>query len=129
MLIETRSKFWYPLSPDRDACGVRMPSKLLKQIGAGRKPIQQMIRLDTAPRAMGHVALDGKHHAGTIQPFRNLRGCNANDPTMPAFSRNDRHVRLTWTTVQLEFGYGKIDDLLLHLLPLLIASIKMCGEL
>ena len=86
-----------------------------------------MIRLDAAPRTVGHVAIDRQHNTRTVQLFGNLRRGNADHATMPTFARDDGNERSLGSVVK--FFYRQIDDLLLNSLAFLVSRVEVFSEL
>src|ERR1041385_3281992 len=84
-----------------------------------------MICLDTAARTVGHLAVNRKHNARTVQPFCNLRRRDADHAAMPPFTGNHRDVTVFWI---FQLGNSEIDDLLLHCLALFVARVEMIRE-
>src|SRR5687768_7043315 len=86
-----------------------------------------MIRLDAAPRTVGHVAIDRQHNTRTVQLFGNLRRGNADHASMPTFARDDSHERILGSVVK--FFYRQIDDLLLNSLAFLVSRVEVFSEM
>ena len=122
MLVQTTSKLFNPIGTDRDARGVRVPAKLLKQIRASRQTIQQVIGLDAPAGAVRYVTINGQHHTRPIQSLGYLRRRNTDHSAMPTRTfdyRNPRFVPIA------QFRKSEIDDLLLDSLALLVSRVEV----
>src|SRR2546423_448057 len=125
MFVQPLAKLIYPLRTNRDSGRMRMTTKLLKQIRARSQPMQQVIRFNASSGAMGHAAVNRQHDTRSIQPLSNLRRGDSDHAAMPALARDHRNVRVLSL---LYLRDREIDDLLLHYLPLFVASVKMVCE-
>src|SRR6266851_4856908 len=85
-----------------------------------------MVRFDTAPRTMRHVALNRKHNAWPIDAFRDFRRGNTNDSSVPTFTSYHRHIRISRLPSRtLQFGNCQLDYLLLNFFSFLVASVEV----
>src|SRR6266480_5275198 len=85
-----------------------------------------MICLNAAGRAVGHVTFDRQHDTRPVNSFRNLRSGNSYNSSMPPFAGDNRHMSIGFSAGALsQFGDCQINDLLLHFLSFLIASVEM----
>src|ERR1051325_5903561 len=106
-----------------------MAAEFVEQVAAGCQPIEQMIGLDAARRAMPDVALERDYDAGPIQARGNFRSRQPDDSAMPAVTGNHGCMCLKFAIrPAFEFLNGAIEDFALRFHPFTIADVEVLSQ-
>src|SRR5258708_26143456 len=107
-----------------------MSAELFQQITARRQSVEEMIRLDTARRAVPDIAIQRDDDARPIQTLGDLRRRQANHAAMPAVAGDDGGMRLRLAlNAALKFFDGTIEDFALRFFAFVVARVQMFSQM
>src|SRR5258707_15878651 len=107
-----------------------MSAELFKQFTPRHQPVEQMIRLDAARRAVPDIAIQRDDDARPIQTLGDLRSRQADHAAMPAVAGDDGGMRLRLAlSAALKFFDGTIEDFALRFFAFAVARVQMFSQM